>query len=67
MQVRGNKDGQKLGALGAGGEYKEYKLNSEQVVNVQKNGIKDAFSTADILDCPRHAPDDAPDMPQMMP
>ena len=23
--------------------------------------------TADILDCPRHAPDDAPGMPQMMP
>ena len=27
VQVRGNKDGQKLGALGAGGEYKEYKQN----------------------------------------
>ena len=50
MQVRGNKDGQKLGALRAGGEYTEYKQNSEQVVNVKKNGIIDAFSTADC--CP---------------
>ena len=26
--------------------------------------IRDACSTADILDCPRHASDDARDMPQ---
>ena len=31
-----------------------------------KQGIRDACSTADILDCPT-APDNAPDMPQMMP
>ena len=36
-----------------------------------KNGITDACSTADILDCPKHAfricPRHAKDMPQMMP
>ena len=33
----------------------------------RENGFRDACSTADILDCLRHAADDAPDMYHIMP
>ena len=55
-------------------------ISSNSMYVIHKNGIRDACSTADMLECPRHAsddapdmyyprhaPDDAPDMHQMMP
>ena len=50
-------------------EIKSAGEDKSQVVTIHqyKNGITDACSTADILDSPRHAPDDAPHMAPMMP
>ena len=42
-------------------------LGSSWCFVTEKNGIRGACSTVDILDCPNLPPDDAPDMPQMMP
>ena len=46
--------------------YKQ-QVGIRQAQHKLKNRIRYACSTAEILDCPRHAPDDTSNMPKMMP